>query len=312
MTPTMSLFTSVGAFRSMNTRVEVQVVDGAPASPAELAAVEAVFMMYERNLSRFLMGSALARVNEGAGHWVPAPELLVETVAEAVAWSRRLPGLFDPTVLGALLAAGYDRSFEQVPADRPAGEVPGAAVPGVEGIAVDPAGGRIRLPAGVRLDLGGIGKGLAVDTALGMLGSRWVGAMVNAGGDIAVRGASAGGPWCVAVADPLRPERDLAAVRLHDLALATSSRARRRWRVGRQPRHHLMDPATGLPSDSPVLQSTAVAPTCAAADVLAKAILLAGPERGDEVLAAGGGTAALAVLADGSTVSYGDWEAICA
>ena len=65
-----------------------------------------------------------------------------------------------------------------------------------------------------------------------------------------------------------------------------------------------------LPSTSPILQSTAVAPTCAAADVLAKAILLAGPERGEDVLAAGGGTAAMAVIEDGRTVAFGDWEAL--
>ncbi len=309
MTPTMSLHTSVGSFRAMNTRVEVQVVDGAPAAPSELTAVEAVFVMYEHNLSRFLMGSALAQVNMGAGRWVAAPELLVEAVAEAVAWNRRLPGLFDPTVLGALVAAGYDQSFERLPPDRgPA--APAASVPGTAGIAIDGAGGRIRLPAGVRLDLGGIGKGLAVDTALGMLGGRWVGAMVNAGGDIAVRGASADGPWCVAVADPADPSRDLAAVCLRDQALATSSRAGRRWRVAGRPQHHLIDPATGRPSTSPILQSTAVAPSCAAADVLAKAILLAGPERGEDVLAAGGGTAAMAVLEDGRTVAFGDWETL--
>jgi len=307
-----ALRTWVGSFRAMNTRVEVQVVSAEGNAAREVVAVQAVFAMYERTLSRFLAGSSLSQVNAAAGRWVEAPELLLEAVQDALAWSRRLPGLFDPTVLDAVIAAGYDRSFEQVPAARAAGsaESAGRAVPGTEGIGIDLRGGRMRMPAAVRLDLGGIGKGLAVDTALAMLGGRWPGAMVNAGGDIAVHGAAAGGPWCAAVADPFAPERDLAAVRLYDQALATSSTLRRRWRVGDEQRHHLIDPATGRPSTSPVVQCTAVAPTCTAADVLAKAILLAGPEEGERVLALGGGTAALAVTASGEALSFGEWEAL--
>jgi thiamine biosynthesis lipoprotein len=308
VTPATSLRTWVGTFRAMNTQVEVQLVAEPGDARADLIAVEAVFTMYERTLSRFLAASALSRVNEAAGRWVQAPELLLEAVAEAVAWSRRLPGLFDPTVLDAVVAAGYDRSFEQLPAERP-GRPSAARVRGTDGIECDVAGGRMRLPAGTRLDLGGIGKGLAVDTALAMLGSRWVGAMINAGGDIAVRGASAAGPWCVAVADPRAPDGDLATVTLGAEALATSSTMRRRWRIDGEVHHHLIDPGTGRPSASPIAQCTVIAPTCAAADVLAKAILLAGPAEGERVLAAGGGTAALAVTGDGTAIALGDWEA---
>lgn len=328
------------AFRAMNTTVELHLAGGDAADRAAVA-VRGVFGVYERTLSRFLRDSALSRINAGAGVWHPAPPLLLDAVAAALRWAHRFPGLFDPTVLSALRSAGYDRSFEQVPHDREAAAaatstvaepLPGTAAlstrgsrpdaagsesatrtPGPRGIAVDRAGGRLFLPTGVALDLGGIGKGLAVDAAVAAAapaGSRWSGILCNAGGDLLARGEASDGPWRVGVDDPLHPGRDLAVVALRDAALATSSTRRRRWRVAGEDRHHLIDPANGRPSRSGVAQATAVARSAVEADVLAKVLVLGGPERAPELLAEVAGAAALVVLECGRTLPLGGWKEI--
>ena len=140
-------------------------------------------------------------------------------------------------------------------------------------------GQSVRLPAGVRLDLGGIGKGWAVDragTALQSLGA----GMVNAGGDIRAWGdqpnAQPGQGWLVALDHPQQPGRDLAWLRVRDGAAATSSITARRWAGG----HHLIDPRTARPAETDLLSVTALAPTVVLAEVAAKVALILGREAG--------------------------------
>jgi thiamine biosynthesis lipoprotein len=223
---------------------------------AELARLEAL-------LSRFLPGSELSRLNR-LGELRAGPDLLA--VAEAALAARELTaGRFDPTVHDAVVAAGYDRTFELVAA----GGSPRIAVaaPCGGGMEIDPAAGTIRLEPGVRLDLGGIAKGYAVDRALRILAAAGP-ALVDAGGDIAVTGR----PWPVGV----ETAGGTIALELAEGAVATSGRDRRRWRAPDGERHHLIDPATGLPAEGDLLRATVVAATAVEAEVLAKALFLAG------------------------------------
>jgi thiamine biosynthesis lipoprotein len=122
----------------------------------------------------------------------------------------------------------------------------------------------------VRLDLGGIGKGYAVDRACSLL-ARAGDCLVNAGGDLAAAGGRA---WPVGV------ETDAGSItlELRSAALATSGRDRRRWRRGGKERHHLIDPRTGCPADTDLLRVTVVAASAVEAEVLAKALFLAGAD----------------------------------
>ncbi|HXV32426.1 MAG TPA: FAD:protein FMN transferase [Gaiellaceae bacterium] len=251
------------AFRAMGTDVELLLdAEGAEAQAA-LRAAEAELRRLEALLSRFLPDSELSRLNR-LGELAPGPDLLA--VAEAALAARELTaGRFDPTVHDAVVAAGYDRTFELVAAR-------GAPTPAVAarcggGVEVDAASGTIRLDPGVRLDLGGIAKGYAVDRALRIL-AQHAPALVDAGGDIALTGK----PWPVGV----ETADGTITLELAEGALATSGRDRRRWRAPEGERHHLIDPATGLPSEGDLLRVTAVAGTAAEAEVLAKALFLAG------------------------------------
>lgn len=271
-------------FRSMGTDVELLVVE-----PADglLAEAEARIRRLEARWSRFVATSDVATVNRAAGAPTVLPRDTVELIAAAVAWSHRTGGWFDPTVLPALEHAGYDRSFEDL-GDEPA--PPGAppVVPGVGGISIDHRTGCVLLPAGVRLDLGGIGKGRAADLVAEGWAAHGVAGCANLGGDLRAVGRGPGGAWSVGVIDPAEPDRLAATIGIVDGAVATSSTVARRWTAGGRAQHHLIDPRTGRPAAGGPRSATVVAPTAEEAEVWAKVAIVAGPVEGAELLAATG------------------------
>jgi FAD:protein FMN transferase len=263
----------------MGADVHVLVVGGPPALPdVARELVEAL----EARWSRFRPDSEVSRVNERAGRPVRVSPETLTLVRRAIDGAATTAGRYDPTVLGAVLRAGYDRSFELLDADPPPGRSPLRL--GWRRIAVDAARSTVTLPAGVGFDPGGIGKGLAADLLVGELLARGAaGACANLGGDLRVDGdAPGGGPWVVDVGHPLRRE-PAATVGLRRGAVATSSRVRRAWGP-RGDRHHLIDPATGRPARSGVAAATVVAAEGWQAEVLAKAAFLAGLPAGLRLL----------------------------
>jgi thiamine biosynthesis lipoprotein len=274
-------------FRAMGTEIELLVeADGATGA---LDAAELEFHRLEALLSRFREDSELSRLNRD-GALAAGPDLC-RVVGLALAARERTGGRFDPTVHNALVAAGYDRTFEQI---DPWCQAPCLA-PGVAGGAASVEGTRIELDAGVRLDLGGIGKGYAAERAAEILATAGP-CLVNAGGDIAVRG----GRWPIGVetaAEPLTLE-------LSQGGLATSGRDRRRWRRGGRELHHLIDPRTGAPAETDLLRVTVIAPDAIEAEVAAKSLFLAGSDRAAREADAAG-VAAVLVTGDGRTIFAG-------
>jgi len=236
------------------------VVGGATAG--ELAAVRALFEEWDGVFSRFRAGSELNRVNENASPVVPVSPLFARVTREALKAARATAGLVDPTLGVAVEAAGYDRDFARV-ADDP--RPPAATARGCsETVAV--AGRMLMRPPGVKLDLNGVAKAMAVDAALRLIRGN---GFVAAGGDIATRGG-------VVAALPSRGSVTLAAG-----GMATSGTTKRRWRRAGDVQHHLVDPRTGRSSSSRWLEVTVAAGSCLAADIAAKAAFLlsyAGPD----------------------------------
>lgn len=293
-------------FRAMNTdvRVVIVVTDDRRGARAACRAVEDLFARVEATLSRFRPESELSRLNRQAGAPFPASPLLWTVVGAALAAARETHGTFDPTILRALVAAGYDRSFDDVPRDAP--RPPDSVTPrpsAWDEIALDDGDQTITLPPAVGLDLGGIAKGWTVDRAAELLAS-FAGFGVDAGGDLYCHGRQADGrPWTVGVEDPRNPDRDLIVLAIHDHGVATSTSARRTWRRGLDQMHHLIDPRTGQPSTSDVLSATVVAPAVARAEVLAKVALLLGSTEGRAFLDEATDAAELLVLRDGRTLT---------
>ena len=242
---------------------EIELLVEADDATSALAAAEEEFHRLEALLTRFREDSELSRLN-AEGSLAAGPDLL-RVVELALAANERTGGRFDITIHDALVAAGYDRTFELVPADRATPALPPA--PRGTGVVVDD--GVIRLETGVQLDLGGIGKGYACDRAAEILATAGP-CLVNAGGDIATRGGS----WPVGVETDGAP----LTLELAGAGLATSGRDRRRWRRGGRELHHLIDPRTGAPSETDLLRVTVVAPDAVEAEVAAKSLFLAGAD----------------------------------
>ena len=274
------------AFRAMGTAVELLVDDDrtpAAAVARAIAEVESVFLREELRYSRFRGDSELSRVNAAAGSTTLVSEPFAELLRFSLRQAAGSGGLFDPTVLAAVRAAGYDRDFDEVLAGARDALRP-RAVPCGRWREIGLRGRVLRLPRGVGLDLGGVAKGWTVDLAADAAvsaGMPW--AVVNAGGDLRVAGSAPAVE--VAVEDPADPSATIARLSVTAGAVATSSTLRRAWGEGL---HHLIDPRTGAPSDTGVVQATVWAPTCALAEIAAKRALLGGELGADPGVVVGG------------------------
>lgn len=225
------------------------------ASAEELAEIRALFDEWEHTFSRFHADSELNHVNASEQPFVGLTPLFAEALSSALTAAARTDGLVDPTLGGALAAAGYDRDFAELADDaRPTGQ----AIAG-SWRSLRLAGTLLfRLP-GTTLDLNGVVKSMAVDAAVELLGGS---GCVSAGGDVAVRGETAVGL------------SGGGALTLRDGGLATSGTTKRHWRRGGSLQHHLIDPRTGRPATSRWEEVTVAGPSCLHADVGAKAAFL--------------------------------------
>lgn len=279
--------------RAMATDVTVWVVDAEPDRAGALAEQAlGVFASVEAECSRFDPHSALSLANASPERWHALPHFARSSVVEAWRAYQLTGGRFDPRVLGDLTALGYHQtlpsnggiSFPNLePRQReplapwnlrtrrfgwPAAQAPGARAPG--------ANVRVNL-GGIPVDLGGIGKGLAVRWASDALRAGSACFMVSAGGDCSCAGHGPEGQgWSVGVEDPLGSEVPLAVLRLVDRACCTSSVRVRRWKAGGVDVHHLIDPSTGLPGGEGLLAVTVVGEDPARSEVWSKALFLAG------------------------------------
>jgi FAD:protein FMN transferase len=236
----------------------------------------------ERRWSRFRPDSEVSRLTQHAGSAVPVSSETVLLVGRSIDAWRLTGGAFDPTVLGDVLRAGYDRSFE----DREEGAInvhPTLLRAGCADIEVTAQ--TVALPPGTGFDPGGIGKGLAGDlVAAEMMAAGAAGVCVGLGGDVRVTGLAPDGQgWTIAVEHPWFPW-PLTSLGVGDGAVATSTTLLRRWRVGDTINHHLIDPSTGLPSDSDLTFATVVAGEAWIAEVQAKTVLLRGSMRAFDLI----------------------------
>ncbi|HEX5928280.1 MAG TPA: FAD:protein FMN transferase [Solirubrobacterales bacterium] len=288
-------------FEAMGSHVRLLI--GAPAPglpPAEAAAERARSFVaeFERALSRFDPASELSALNRDHRDRVPASPLLRQAVGAGLWAAERSGGLVDPTLVDEIERAGYASSrvgvrpaplrsaLAAAPERRPAEPDPAARW---RRFSVDGQGGEIVRPPGLRFDSGGIGKGLAADLVASALQgySRFV---VDCGGDIRVGGRDAPRqPRTIAVEHPLSGDRPF-VVSLRSGGIATSGLDVRIWRrEDGSFAHHLLDPASGRPAWTGLVGVTALGVSALEAETLSKAALLAGPARGRELLAAGGG-----------------------
>jgi thiamine biosynthesis lipoprotein len=252
----------------------------------------------ERRFTRFSPDSELMQLNRVAGQWWPVSSEMFDVLTKAKSYVAPTRGLFNPAVLPALVASGYDRSIELVPKNGagPASASQPISPPDFAELETDPDGQRVRLPRGMQIDLGGIAKGWLATRAAECLATYAESCAVSAGGDITVVGLPKDAEgWSVGVEDPRQPDQDIATLIVRSGSVATSSVAKRSWRQRGELRHHIIDPRTGQPAQSPWLSVTVVAPSASEAEAFAKACLIGGPQLAPQLAENRPGMAYLAI-----------------
>lgn len=242
-------------------------------------AVARVVDEFDRACSRFRPDSELSMLNASAGAAVRAGAVLLDAVSEALRAARLTGGEVDPTVGEALIALGYDRTFEELSERPPAPARPLVAVPGWRMVQVDRQARTIRLAAGVSLDLGATAKALAADRAAAAAhDAAGCGVLVSFGGDLAIVGPAPEEGWRVRVTDDHRAGVSAPGqwISLHTGGLATSSVAVRRWRTESGEAHHLIDPASGGPVASVWRTVSVCAASCLDANIASTAAIVRG------------------------------------
>lgn len=239
---------------------DLHVIVWAPASAERLAELAAYRVeLLEQCWSRFRPDSELNLLHARAGRGaLPVSEdlhRLVSALVRACSWSE---GDVDATVLGGMVAMGYDADFEVIrstPMPPSWGRMPGTGMGEVR-----VGDGAVALPRGVGLDPGAIGKGLAGDIVTAEIAASGAHAvLVSIGGDVVTHGTPPDtGEWRISLRDDrtdARAEIDVVTLSGEARAVATSSTLRRRW----SGRHHVLDPRSGSPVASNVVQATVVA-----------------------------------------------------
>ena len=260
------------------------------------------FSRWEMQFSRFQPTSELSFVNQNAGSWTVVSPDFMEVLQLALAGYDTSGGLVLPTMLPALLVAGYQESFDLLEKDQYARSEIGRMVtdPDLIGLALQTCS--VRIPVGMQLDFGGIAKGWAAQQAAERLSS-FGPALVNAGGDIAVGDLRQDGqPWQIGIADPFNEGADLETIGVARMGVATSGTNRRRWRKNGNWQHHLIDPRTKQPVESDILTATVFAPSVCEAEVAAKTVLILGSQDGIAWLEDHPGLYGMAVLNSRETI----------
>jgi thiamine biosynthesis lipoprotein len=234
------------------------------AESSSLALLKAEFWVRSlaARLTRFDARSELSAFNRSAGGWTAVSSDLEALLRESLRAYEMSAGLVNVAVLPSMLAAGYTRTLAE--GATPAALELARSAPLLPDV-LEVAPGKARLAPDAGIDLGGIAKGWMADRLAERLGAN---VLVNLGGDLRARG---GGPegagWPVGLGD--------ATLLLAGHGAATSSVLRRRWGDGL---HHLIDPRTGRPATSGLVEVSVVAATAVDAEIVAKAALIAGPD----------------------------------
>ena len=280
----------------------------ANANPAQAASAALTarrqLLAWHGQFSRFSPESELTRLNEAAAETVIVSPLMRRVVEAGVQAARATGGLVDPTLLTQIEGVGYQSHFEgpglpllaalaQAPARRPGRPAEEA---NWRFVRTDRRTSSVTRPIGVRIDAGGIAKGVFADELAATLAAHEA-FVVDCGGDLRLGGRGASVRE-VHVESPFE-DAILHTFRLRSGGVATSGIGKRSWiDPDGGVAHHLLDPGTGRPAFTGVVQVTALAPTATEAEMLSKAALLRGPAGAGEVLVHGG----VIVLDDGNYI----------
>lgn len=266
----------------MGTRIVVELwSDDEAGGRAAIDAVLVEMRRIDEAMSTYKPTSELSLVNaQAAKRPVKISQELFDLLRTSVEYSKITKGAFDITYA----SVGYMYDFrERVRPDE--AQIEGAlAGINYRHLILDPAARTVKFAReGVRVDLGGIGKGHAVDRGIAVLQARGIEhALLTAGGDSRIIGDRFGNPWVVGIRHPDRKDEVIARIPLEDAAISTSGDYERYFDENGVRYHHIIDPKTGH-SASKVRSATIIGPTATRTDGLSKTAFVLGPERAIEI-----------------------------
>lgn len=278
------------AWEALGTGVVLRLTDPTALDCAR-AAVEQELDAIDRACSRFRPDSELSRVNAGCGRPIRVGKRLLEALVVALRAAELTDGDVDPTLGRALDLSGYDRDrlLLQPPCGEPelrkhlsqprwcAQAIAVRPLSGWRSVSVDRARSTVRIPHGVRLDLGATAKAWAADRAAARVAqATGCGVLVGIGGDIATDGPTPTGGWRIRVTDDHRsaPSAPGQTVAIFSGGLATSSTAARRWSHDGHTMHHIIDPSTQAPAATIWRTVSVAAASCTDANIATTAALV--------------------------------------
>ncbi len=242
--------------------------------------VEATLAEVDRACSRFRADSELSQLNARAGRPVHVSRVLLEALELALAAASLTEGDVDPTVGRALELSGYDRDWRGLAPPRGEPSASGVrlhALIGWRAISLDRASATVRVPSGVKLDLGATAKAWAADRAAAAAAKvAGCGVLVSLGGDVALGGQAPAGGWRIRVTDDHRSDAEAPGqtITISSGGIATSSTAVRQWSHDGHTMHHIIDPRTGSPARSRWRTVSVAAEDCAQANIATTAALV--------------------------------------
>jgi FAD:protein FMN transferase len=305
----MAMSPATATLSALGTTAEITTLDAAALADA-LDVLERELAAIDRACSRFRDDSELARLSRANGEWIPASRLLRQALAAGITAAEATGGAVDPTVGATMRALGWDADFRVVVSRTTPARMRLVPAAGWQRIEIDDERGRVRVPAGVEIDLGATAKALVADRAArAALSSTGSAVLVNLGGDIAVAGPAPAGGWPILVTDDHRAPSDAdgQVVAIAAGGLATSSTTVRRWRTTEGVAHHVVDPRTGRPAAEVWRTVSVAAASCVAANTASTAAIVLGdhaPRWLDD-----NGYSARLVRRDGDVVVTGGWPA---
>ncbi len=238
----------------------------------------------EKRFSRFLANNELSSFNKASGN-IKISDDLMEMLEKSLHFNKFTNGAFDISILPNLISEGYNVSkksgYYKSNSKNDSPTLPSFSK--ITDLVLDKQNKTAFKPRDLKIDLGGIAKGFAVDKVSKFLRQKYQNFLVDAGGDIFASGSDLKNNypyWAVEIENPLEPDKSTDILMLSNKSVATSGINRRKWIKDGQQKNHIIDPNTGKSVSNNLLAVTVVANTATEADVLAKGLLIMGLKKG--------------------------------
>lgn len=299
-------------FKAMGTDIII-TADPETKQNCLLQEAEKEIINFEKRFSRFIAGNELTQLNDQAGNNRKVSATMAELLQKIQYYHLKTRGIFDPTIISNLEVIGYNQSFDQITDQKISAKNsetnPQSLTelfqlrPRINDLKI--IGTVVSRPIGLRIDLGGIGKGYIVDKISRELFAVIKNYWISAGGDIFVRGHQENNEgWDIGVQNPHQPDQNSFFIntRGKELGIATSGIIKRQGQNGNFSWNHIIDPRTGLPINNNILSVTAISANATKADIFAKTVLILGEQAGLDFINKETDSAALIFTKDKKTI----------